>query len=76
MGVLGALGILTFAAFVNQIAHWLGIPTWWGYGLAVLGGIIILLLNLGVQNLSRVIYRWLVTGLLTIMAIQTVIVCL
>ncbi|MCL2491112.1 MAG: hypothetical protein FWF36_10435, partial [Propionibacteriaceae bacterium] len=67
---------MTFAAFVNQIAHWLRIPTGWGYGLAVLGGIIILLLNLGVQNLSRVIYRWLVTGLLTIMAIQTVIVCL
>jgi hypothetical protein len=73
--ILGVIGILTFAIFVNQIAHRLGIPAWLGYTLAVLGGVAIVLLNWGIENVSAAAYGWFVAGFLAVMAIQTVTMC-
>jgi len=75
MSIFGLFGILIFAAFADQYARRLGIPTWFSYGLAGLGGIAILLLNWGVMNLSAATYSWFVAGFLMVIAIQTIILC-
>ncbi|MCL2714431.1 MAG: hypothetical protein FWD68_07605 [Alphaproteobacteria bacterium] len=76
MSIFGLVGILIFAAFANQFSPRLGIPIWFSYSLAGLGGTAVVLLNWGVQNLSTITYGWLVVGFIMLAAIQTTILCI
>jgi len=74
--VLGALGLLMGAAFANQFAARLGIPTTVSYGLAGLGGVTILLLNAGMGgSLSKAIYGVVIIVFLLVLAIVTLTGC-